>query len=141
MARGYQRLEELDEKAQPAGKDHATGKTERAGKAPTFASLIVIALLVVALGGALLYAARMREHADAEKALAENAKREMVVVHQQAKMLEGERDSLETRVNALTSQLKKAEDEKNQLLGEIENLKKARAVPQKQGTGKSRKRA
>lgn len=141
MARSYQRLEELEEKAQPGGKSATAGRAAGASKAPAFASIAIMALLIVALGGALFYAARMRDNADAMKALADNTKKETVAVHQQVRMLEGERDSLNTRVDALTTQLKKAENENIQLLKEIEDLKKARAVPQKQDAKKSRKRA
>lgn len=137
MARSYQRLEELEEKPQPVRREAIPAKSTT----PTMTRIIVFALLSVALGASLFYSARMRDNAAAMQALADNTKKEALAVHQQMKVLEGERDSLRTQVTELTARLHKTQEERDQLVREVENLKKARTAPPKQDPKKARKRA
>ncbi|MDH4099583.1 MAG: hypothetical protein OEV28_03285 [Nitrospirota bacterium] len=136
MTRSYQRLEELEEQPRFTRRESAAK-----GMTPSVKRIIVFSLLVVALGASLFYAARMRDSVDATRALAEKTKKEALAMHQQIKVIEGERDSLSLRVNELTALLHKTQAERDQLTREVESLKKARTVPAKPDSKKARKRA
>ena len=135
--KSYQRLEELGETPQLPKRETPSAK----GSTPTVRRIIVFSLLSVALAASLFYAARMRDRAVAMETLADGVKKEALTVHQQVKILEGERDSLKVRVTELTSQLHKTQEDRDQLGKEVESLKKARIAHSKHDSRKARKRA
>lgn len=126
MSKGYQRLEEMEEKTTPEPKSKP-----RASSPTKLGPLLLIAVLVLLLGATIFYAAKVTGQVDTLKATAANTQRDAQALNQQIKALEGERNTLTVKVNDLTTQLKAAEEEKTRLTQEIDNLKKSRKPPTK----------